>query len=52
MNEKEKTYRLLQKLSEQNDYVIVHGQEIKVLLDDLRAMIDTLKEVQAYMEAE
>lgn len=40
MAEREKAYRLLEKLAEQTDYVIVHPREIRMLLTDLKNLRD------------
>jgi hypothetical protein len=36
MTNKQKAYKLLEKLAEENDYVIVHSRELRILIDDLK----------------
>jgi hypothetical protein len=36
MNNKQKAYKLLEKLAAENDYVIVHSLELRILIDDLK----------------
>jgi hypothetical protein len=49
MNEKERAYKLLHKLAEENDYVIVHSQELRILLQDLKLATKTLQETEIDM---
>ena len=49
MNEKERAYKLLQKLAEQDDYVIVHSRELRILLQDLKLATKTLQETEIDM---
>jgi hypothetical protein len=36
MTNKQKAYKLLEKLAAENDYVIVHSRELRILIDDLK----------------
>ena len=36
MTNKQKAYKLLEKLADENDYVIVHSRELRILIDDLK----------------
>jgi hypothetical protein len=36
MTNKQKTYKLLEKLAAENDYVVVHSRELRILIDDLK----------------
>lgn len=36
MTKKQKAYKLLEKLAAENDYVIVHSHELRILIDDLK----------------
>ena len=45
MNEKERAYKLLYKLAQENDYVIVHSRELRILLQDLKLATKTLQEI-------
>jgi hypothetical protein len=49
MNEKERAYKLLFKLAEENDYVIVHSRELRILLQDLKLATKTLQETEIDM---
>ena len=49
MNEKERAYKLLYKLAEENDYVIVHSRELRILLQDLKLATKTLQETEIDM---
>ena len=49
MNEKERAYKLLFKLAEQDDYVIVHSRELRILLQDLKLATKTLQETEIDM---
>jgi hypothetical protein len=49
MNEKERAYKLLFKLAEENDYVIVHTRELRILLQDLKLATKTLQETEIDM---
>ena len=49
MNEKERAYKLLFKLAEQDDYVIVHSRELRLLLQDLKLATKTLQETEIDM---
>jgi hypothetical protein len=46
MNERQKAYKLLNKLAQENDYVIVHSREIRMLLEDLKAYREGLERVK------
>jgi hypothetical protein len=49
MNEKERAYKLLFKLAEENDYVIVHSRELRILLQDLKLATKALQETEIDM---
>ena len=49
MNEKERAYKLLHKLAQENDYVIVHSRELRILLQDLKLATKTLQETEIDM---
>ena len=36
MTNKKKAYKLLENLAAENDYVIVHSRELRILIDDLK----------------
>jgi ABC-type sugar transport system ATPase subunit len=36
MTNKQEAYKLLEKLAAENDYVIVHSRELRILIDDLK----------------
>ena len=36
MTNKQKAYKLLENLAAENDYVIVHSRELRILIDDLK----------------
>ena len=39
MTNKQKAYKLLEKLAAENDYVIVHSRELRILIDDLKDLL-------------
>jgi hypothetical protein len=36
MTNKQKAYKLLEKLAAENDYVVVNSRELRILIDDLK----------------
>jgi len=53
MNERQRTYKLLNKLAQENDYVIVHSREIRMLLEDLKAYRESVDQIKnEYMDLE
>lgn len=36
MTNKQKAYKLVENLAAENDYVIVHSRELRILIDDLK----------------